>query len=380
MDVSANHIAITVIKVFQRHLEQLGFLPAVHFELEGCCRFSPTSVNQKINFDDINRKLKVHRIEGKLIPEYWQNQWEFVSEFDGQTPLKEAQNLTQVINYLPGWLSAQGIEQTLIKPVIWSGDAGQLAKGSKQIFTHEQRAVHIPNAIQMNVSVFDQGGKNIVAHDFFGEYLQQCFLETSLACCLIYMPEPDAFERLALKTKYGLAEELCSPTDISGGHQGSVALYKKLGKHNQQMGVETLLVDQFHQTLISQQNWHQGARIEHRLGAASVRYNAYFNVVYALANLIDAVEVYKNGLCQHQLNEQWQAQQLPAKMHGDELGFDAKHLFEQDNWLPERIERSVQAVEMDTVDRRELSLTVKPYKELGVRFKQVVLDTITPST
>ncbi|MBL4942267.1 MAG: hypothetical protein JKY81_11460 [Colwellia sp.] len=288
------------ISLLQNYLTRLGYQAQIHFELEGCYRIDHNKDNsQKLNFTPINKYLRSLDIDGEIVSEYWRNQWEYVSLFNGQTPLKEAQNLHQVLTKLPQWFKniyrEYGEVETLITPVVWSGDQGKLASGSQQIFTHDSRTVHIPNAVQLNVSVLDHQGNNLIAEEGFGEYLQHCFLHTSLECCLLYLPDEAAFERLALKSRYGLAQELCSPVDISGGHQGSIALYKERGKHNQKMGEEPLLYDKYHKVLSVQRNWQKTARIEHRLGASSLAYNPYINVLYGLLNIIDAVHAYEKN-------------------------------------------------------------------------------------
>lgn len=340
MKMNTDFLAQT-ITLLQNHIKELGFTPVIHFELEGC--YQPDDKNKYIslNYSRINRQLLNADIDGELVPEYWSNQWEYVSLFNGQTPLKEAENLSQALQLLPRLFAEQGINNTLIKPVVWAGDKGKLAKGSGDIFTTDTRAVHIPNAVQINISAIDSLGKNIIVDGGFGEFLQQCFLNTSLNCCLLYLPEEEAFERLALKSKYGLAAELCSPIDISGGHQGSIALYKEVGKHNQAMGEEPLLYDHNNDILVSQQNWQKTARIEHRLGASSLKYNAYFNVIYALLNLIDALEVYKVGKCRQMLNLGVHQQDLPCSLYDDAVSAKAGaiSLFENDTWFSERLNR-----------------------------------------
>ncbi|MBO9489385.1 hypothetical protein J7384_03325 [Endozoicomonas sp. G2_1] len=335
------------ISQLQRYIGNLGYTPLVHFELEGC--YQTKSADLKLDYSKINRQLKALNIDGELVSEYWQQQWEYVSIFAGQTPLKEAQNLDCAIRYLPELLAQQGVDKTLIKPVVWAGDKGKLASGSKNIFTSDTRDVHIPNAIQLNVSVLDQAGNNLVADANFGECLQQCFIDTSLANCLLYLPEQEAFERFALKTRYGLADELCSPNDISGGHQGSVALYRELGKHNQKMGEQALLYDHQQNVLVAEHHWQKTARVEHRLGAASEAYNPYLNVIYALLNLIDALHVYRQNEGRQDpeidntknLNQQL----LPNSLYDvtisgvTELG--AISLFEQSDWFSDSIDAIV---------------------------------------
>lgn len=247
------------ITLLQDYLSSLGFQAQIHFELEGCYTTTQTNTKHKLDLTSINQQLNKLNIDGEIVNEYWRNQWEFVSLFNGQSPLEEADNLNQAMSVLPYIFAQYGIEKTLIKPVVWSGDKGKLAAGAKEIFTDETRAVHIPNAVQLNVSVLNNAGENIIAQHFFGECLQQCFLQTSKACSLLYLPEEDAFERLKLKSTYGLAAELCSPSDLSGGHQGSIALYKKHGKHNQMMGAEPVLYDHKHNVLLSRSNWQKNS-------------------------------------------------------------------------------------------------------------------------
>ena len=318
----------------------MGYKAQVHFELEGCYRID-SSCEQQLDFSKINRCLYELGIEGEIVSEYWQNQWEYVSLFNGQTPLKEAYNLQKVITTLPRLFQQiygkHSQIETLIQPVVWSGDRGKLITGSSQIFASEIRDVHIPNAVQLNVSVLDQTGKNLIAKEGFGECLQHSFLQTSLACCLLYLPEEAAFERLALKSRYGLAQELCSPMDISGGHQGSVALYKKLGKHNQNMGEEPLLYDSQNNVLSVQQNWEKTARIEHRLGASSFYYNPFINVLYGLLNVLDAVKEYEQSA--HLSIDSFTAIHLPSSLYTDSNNesLGALDLFKGSEWFSDSI-------------------------------------------
>lgn len=369
-----------VIEQLQAYIAGLGFTPLVHFELEGCYQAGPQHAG--LNYQKINQQLKALDIDGELIAEYWRQQWEYVSRFAGQSPLKEADNLARVLCCLPVLLHQQGVTNTLIKPVVWAGDRGKLALGGTDIFTNETRAVHIPNAIQLNVSVLDDAGNNLVAEQGFGECLQRCFMTTSLPCCLLYLPEPEAFERFALKTRYGLAAELCSPCDISGGHQGSVALYRERGKHNQKMGEKPLLYGCDQQVLLAQYNWQKTARIEHRLGASSLAYNPYLNVIYALLNLIDALHVYVNDrVGRFAISEETlpsrsaktgtavdqSTQRLPSSLYDQDGELGAISLFQQETWF----NRSIDAIVTPT--HRLLGTNIG----LGTQIKQALLARYT---
>jgi len=360
------------IILVQRHLEQLGYRAQIHFELEGCYRFE-NNLEKKLDFSQINQCLRQLGIEGEIVCEYWRNQWEYVSLFNGQTPLKEADNLQRVITKLPQlfqqFYGKNTVVETLIQPVVWSGDQGKLIQGSDQIFTNDTRAVHIPNAVQLNVSVLDHRGDNLIAKEGFGEHLQNCFLRTSLECCLLYLPEEAAFERLALKTRYGLAQELCSPVDISGGHQGSIALYKKLGKHNQNMGEEPLLYDSYNNILSVQQNWQKTARIEHRLGAASIHYNPFVNVLYGLLNVLEAVQTYQQK--PSILTDNFTPVSLPLSLFTDKFkpaDIGAYNLFKASSWFSD----SINSVEEKTSNVKVKGVLDCPIK-LGDKIKQVML-------
>ncbi len=363
------------ICLLQNYLESRGYQAQIHFELEGCYQVAKTQSNaEKLNFNIINQYLRSIDIDGEIVSEYWKNQWEYVSLFNGQSPLKEANNLHYVLNNLPQlfkrFYGEYGVVDTLIKPVVWAGDSGKLAAGSSQIFSHDTRAVHIPNAVQLNISVLDKNGNNLIAEDGFGEYLQDCFLRTSLECCLLYLPEEAAFERFALKNRYGLAQELCSPIDISGGHQGSVALYKKLGKHNQKMGEEPLLYDKYNQVLSVHQNWQKTARIEHRLGASSMHYNPYVNVLYGLLNVVDVIEAYeKNQLFTPYT---FTAVRLPQSLFThkeDANGLGAIDLFKVSTWFSQ----SINAVQEKFNSMKSKAALDCPI-QLGDKIKQIILS------
>lgn len=335
-----------IILSLQEYINQRGFRALIHFELEGCFQ---KPVNKTVDYSQVNKKLLTLGIDGEVVAEYWSNQWEYISLFNGQSPLKEARNLHRAIYYLPKLFAEQGVTKTLIKPVVWAGDHGKLAAGCENIFSGDNRAVHIPNAVQINVSVQDVAGNNLLVSGNFAERLQQHFLNTSLACSLIYLPEEEAFERLALKSKYGLAEELCSPVDLSGGHQGSIALYRDIGKHNQKMGVEPLLYDDKNNVIASQNNWHKTARIEHRLGASSEHYNSYLNVIFALLNVIDAIDETTSSGAQAQ-NENGQ---LPCSLYDMDNTLGAISLFANSEWFSRSID---QVISMTSFNIEDLNL------------------------
>lgn len=363
INLMVNQLARQVIVLLEQYLHTLGFQAVVHFEIEGCYRSNNGTI---LDFDMANRELKYAGVQGKLVPEFWQQQWEFVSDFNGQTPLVEAQSADKAIKLIPHLFKKQGITETVISPVVFNGDTRRMIKGSKQFFTHEKRHVHIPNAIQLNVSVNDGDGENIVAKDSFGQRLQQCFINTSQQCALLYLPEPLAYERLLLKEKYGLDDELCSPSDISGGHQGSIALYLEKGKHNQMMGATPLLYDHHQKVILNTVNWRKTARVEHRLGASSRFYNPYINVVYALLNVIDTLN---NESTTHTSSGAKQGYCLPQCLYDSEQGLGAVELFAGESWFAHRINK---------IERYLYQTGVNPqgfeYQTLGDKLKRAYLS------
>jgi hypothetical protein len=273
--------SIQAIELLHAEIRHLGSEPVIQFELEGTYRPHFTG-DTALDYKSINQKLRQHGIQGIIKPEYWQFQWEYASEMEGQTPLKAAHDLNWLMKNLPALLHEHGAHEVFIKPVCWGkeGEHQPLLEKDSEKFDLSKN-VHVPNAIQINISATNRQGINALPDCNLGEWLQYHLLETSYECCLLYSPEKEAFSRLSLKQDYGLHEELSSPCDLSGGYQGSIALYKERGKHNQFLGEYDSIKGIYH--------WQPHSRVEHRLGASSKNYNAYLNCAYALANLSDAL-------------------------------------------------------------------------------------------
>ena len=104
----------------------------MHFELEGVCELRNNQ--QRLDYLEINQKLALLGIDGELKSEYWKNQWEFVSLFNGQSPLKEAQNLAHAMRVLPTIMCQHGAEKVMMVPVAWGADKGRYIHGSGAIF------------------------------------------------------------------------------------------------------------------------------------------------------------------------------------------------------------------------------------------------------
>jgi hypothetical protein len=358
---SIDSLAIMAIKVLQHQISSNGYTPRVHFELEGGYR--RTHPSREINYQAINHALKQHNILGSLKREFWQNQWEYVSDFVGQSPLKEASDFAAASLLLPRLLKRFGAAEVFIRPILWQGDQGRLQSGCDNIFSTDTRPVHIPNAVQINISA-DKDGSNVIPHDGFGERLQQRLLDTSFECCLLYLPESEGFERLKLKDDFDLDAELSSPHELSGGHQGSIALYKDVGKHNQPMGLTALVLDDKHQPIATTQDWHSLSRIEHRLGASSERYNPYVNVAFALCNLAQTIEDVQTKQDTPTAPER----QLPTQLFSCQQKTGAFEIFESGCWFNQSINQSVALVKTNSQTFDQIP------DNLGDLLKQQIID------
>jgi hypothetical protein len=351
-----------VIQHLLNVLEVKGFKTLVHFELEGVFELR---VNHKnLDYVAVNQKLKKLDIDGELKSEYWKNQWEFVSLFNGQSPLKEAQNLVRAMQVLPAIMCQHGASKVLMEPVSWGADKGRYVHGSGAIFSLDTRSVHIPNAIQMNVSVENKQGDNLFAQQGLGEWVQYELLINSYACCLLFLPEEDAFKRLALRQDYGLDAELSSPVILSGGHQGSVALYKEIGKHNQAMGLEPLFFASDNSVLHYAGDWRKTARVEHRIGATSKNYDPYLNMVFILINVLEGVSKWQRDT----FPPIFEDKALPVSLYDQKNKQDGQEklgalsLFKNDHWLVNKIDFYCQDIP-----------NINPI-DLGAKIKEMMLS------
>lgn len=363
---SSKRVIEKCIFACQQWLQDQDVVPRVHFEVEGMVSMSE---GRGLDFSAVNRDLKRLGIPGELKKEYWPGQWEYVSDMAGQSPVQEAQFVHRIMFLLPELFKAQGALKTWLDPVVWHGSKQRYAAGSDSIFAQQTGSVHIPNAIQINVSAHTSQGENLMPDSGLGEWLQYQLLKTSYACCLLYLPEPLAFERLALRTFYGLDTELSSPWELSGGYKGSIALYKDKGKHDQPMGLKTLVLGPDYQPLSSEENWQATSRVEHRLGATSIHYDPFVNVLFILLNLINAIEAWRQGKPAPQYKNRALPASLKDKPENNDEPIGALSLFRKDTWFSSNIDEYCQNVAVS-----ELHSTVG----LGEMIKQRVLDKYLP--
>jgi hypothetical protein len=184
-------------------------------------------------------------------------------------------------------------------------------------------------------------------------------LVNSYACCLLFLPEEDAFKRLALRQDYGLDAELSSPVVLSGGHQGSIALYKEIGKHNQVMGLEPLFFATDNSVLHYAGDWRKTARVEHRIGATSKNYDPYLNMLFILINVLEGISKWQVA----ETAPKFEDKALPVSLfdgHNKQTGQEmlgALSLFENDSWFASKID--YYCTDMPNMNVLDLGIKIK---------------------
>ncbi len=341
-------LAKKAIYLLETQLAAYKLTPMLHIELEGCYKLNKSKVaHLDIDYPAINRLLKKQNILGIVKPEFWQNQWEYASLFADQTPLQVVNDLVKALQIIPQQLKSQGAEAVYIQPVVWSGDNRGYCDNEHQLFSDTFKNIHIPNAIQINISVRNKNNVNILCCNHYGEQLQRLLLKTSFACALLFLPEQASYERLVIRNKFKLSAELKSPNQLSGGHQGGIAFYKTHNKHNKLINGNTL-VDTNNQPLsYNAQYWQQAARIEHRLASSSMLYNPYINAAFILANVVaisqdylDSNEHYQEDITTEICADTEKTKQLPHSLYTDKKSKGAIDIFRESNWLSQQLNRS----------------------------------------
>jgi hypothetical protein len=323
-----------LLKLLEEHILSLCYIPHVHFELEGT--YTPQKKSKELNYKAINKFLKNNNVLAKLKPEYWEGQWEWESLFLGQSPTKTADDLAYSIKNLPVILLCFGAKDVTLRPVSWCTPQYKKISTSQILLDHQTSILHIPNSIQISISASLPNGDNALLKENLGEVLQNCLLHTSKNCSLIFCPEEESFQRLSLKSKYNLSKSLSSPDNISGGRTGSIAYYKRFGKHGQELGKIPKLYDPKGTPITYDTNWKKQARIEHRIGSSSKNYKAHLNALYALANLSQAIKITQKK--EPPLQIQHISENLPESLYSPE---GAIALFKKETWLFNRLKRDL---------------------------------------
>ena len=161
---------------------------------------------------------------------------------------------------------------------------------------------------------------------------------------------------------------------LSGDYQGSIALYKEKGKHNQAMGLEPLFFAPDNSVLHYAGDWRKTARVEHRIGATSKNYDPYLNMLFILINVLE-------GISKWQANKtvpNFADKALPVSLYdhqnihneilqGAQQKLGALSLFKNDSWLVNKINYYCQ----DISNKNGLNL--------GEKIKEMTLSKYQPS-
>jgi hypothetical protein len=319
-------IARPILRLIETHLQTLGFTPHIHFEMEGTCTLRE---NQKeLDFNSINIFLKKNKVLAKLKPEYWKDQWEWESLFLGQLPTKTSDDLEYSLAYLPLILLCHGAQKVEVRPVSWALTQHKKITGSTAILDPNPSTMHIPNSIQLSISASQHDGSNALLYNNLGEILQDCLIRTTKGCSLFFCPEEESFQRLSLKRRFNLHTDLSSPEDISGGTKGSIAYYRKYGKHDQLLGITPRLYNSHGEIITYSSSWERNARIEHRIGSTSKNYKPHLTALYALINLCQAIDITRGIDSKSSLPKE--ENQLPTSLYSPE---GAIALLQKDSWF-----------------------------------------------
>lgn len=258
-----------------------GISISFNLEIEGVIKHSN---QQHINFEQLNKTRQELGIQGQFKPEFWKNQWEFETTFGIGNVSSTLQNYTRFINNLNTLFYPL---KPLLIPVAYQFETGEIAKQNTNIFVNTSKVIHIPNAIQVNISLWKEK-QNLLANKAFAYHLQNKLIKNSVSNLLFSIPNQRALDRLHLTSSYNLSQELCSPHNISGGHTGSIAYYAETNKKNSPLNPDHIILNQHGKMEFFRNNWQEKARIEYRLASSCLDYNIYNHCSFILLNCLSS--------------------------------------------------------------------------------------------
>ncbi len=256
-------------------LAQQGYQVNLGIEVEG--GFIPRTKEKTTQiYRKLNENLSKMNINSNFIPEFWKNQWEYQSNFTEN-------NFERVVADYKLFL--QNIDdifyphQVFLEPILKGWD---VVKDSDDKSSKNQKEVHVPNSIQVNFSIW-RNGKNLFSDKNFAFFIQNMLIFEAQDNLAFFIPDQESLDRIFLAAEFNLHEELSSPTDISGGHTGSIALYQELNKKGKPNGDQD-----------SVGYWHQHARIEFRLASSSKKYCLDDHLSFVLLVVFEAIMTFDN--------------------------------------------------------------------------------------
>lgn len=294
-----NYSLMNCIALIENILGEKDIKSSINIELEGIY-LDNKNLQKNSFYQKVNNELKRLEIKGKLKPEFWKNQWEYESDF-------QIGNIIQTINNYQKF--HKNINQIFfpqipnIQPISykWQESGGKL--------------IHVPNAIQINISLWKRG-YNIISNKNFAFFLQNSLVRNSVDNLLFFIPNQKSLDRLFLKEEHGLEKKLMSPHDISGGNKGSIACYLEKNKKDLPNNLKLNYDNLNYKIADHQYNWQKNSRIEFRLASADLEYNLQLHIVFIMLIILDSLILYDED---KQYNQIKTIYKIPRKFYDSNL-------------------------------------------------------------
>lgn len=270
-----NYTLMKCIMFIEDALEERGVKSSINIELEGVYLDSENP-SKNYFYERTNSELKKLEIKAKLKPEFWQNQWEYESDF-------QIGDISQTINHYQKF--CQNIDQ------IFYPQIPKIQPINYKWQELNNKLIHVPNAIQLNISLWKEGF-NMLANKSFAFFLQNSLIKNSVNNLIFFIPNQESLDRLFLKEDYGLQEKLLSPHDISGGNKGSIACYLEKNKKDLPNNLDINFDNLGYKVLDHQYDWQKNSRIEFRLASAGSEYSVQLHIFFVMLVVLESLILY----------------------------------------------------------------------------------------
>ncbi len=263
-----------------KNLAQQGYQVNLGIEVEG--GFIPkTEEKTTIIYEKLNHRLQNLNVSSNIIAEFWKNQWEYQSNFKIG---KFNDTVSDYKIFLDNIGNIFYPHKVFMEPILRGWDVAPIKSSESTDGPLIRKEVHVPNSIQVNFSVW-RNNKNLFSDANFAFHVQNILMIEARDNLAFFIPDQESLDRIFLAKEFDLHEELSSPTDISGGHTGSIALYQELNKKGKPNG---------DQNMGSIDYWHRNARIEFRLASSSKKYCLDSHLSFILLVIFEAILTFDN--------------------------------------------------------------------------------------
>lgn len=290
-----NSKLIESIALIEDFLGALDTKPSINIELEGVYDDNQNLAKNEF-YKKVNLRLNELEIKAKLKPEFWKNQWEYESDL-------QIGNTAEVIDGYQKFFT--NIDQ------IFSPQIPKIEPISYDWQKVEGRKIHVPNALQINLSLWKEGF-NLLSDRNYAIFLQNLLIKNSIGNLIFFIPNQESLDRLLLKEKYLLQDKLMSPHDISGGNQGSIACYLEKNKKNLPNNLDLNFDNLSYKTSDHECDWQKNARIEFRLASTSVEYRLELHILFVMIIILESVILYQKDVKYEEIKDSYQ---LPEKFY-----------------------------------------------------------------